>query len=788
MSGTRQPEAAGVTHALAVERASRVSDIRCALVLGIDAGLEDPVEGAVTLQFQLTDADAPLVLDFSPAPACEPAGAINGHPHEIVHEHGHLILPAATLRPGTNTVHITFTAGREGLHRTTDFLYSLFVPARASHVFPCFDQPDLKTRWTVTLDVPQGWTAASNGRTTSVERAGPHDRYVFAETPPLPTYLLAFVAGRLTIDVHERDGRSFRVIHREPDEARYDANADAVVALHHRALEWLETWTAVPYPFDSFDIVLVPGFQFGGMEHPGVIYYHADLLLLDRSATPRQHLSRAHVIAHETTHLWFGDMVTMTWFDDVWLKEVLANVMAAKILAAWYPDEPHDLRFLVQHYPAAYDVDRTAGANAIRQPLANLDEAGSLYGPIIYLKSPVVFRQLERLVGADAFRDALHECLSTYRFGNVDWPTLLAVFSRRTDHDLETWSRDWIETPGRPTLAADVVRTNGVVTSVSLPDNGMAYGEVVLDEDAQEWLVRSPPTCRNPVDRAAAYIVLWDAMLGGRLHPAPLFESLLTALTTEPEDLTRQLLIDQTTTTFWRFTPAVRRASAARRLEEVLFDGLRRAAEPWRKAVWFTALRSMALSDDVVEWLESVWLRARHVDGLPLSDLDETALALDLAIRLPAKADAILATQQARTTDADRAARLAFLAPAASGDPSQRDAFFRGLADPARRTRESWVLDAMRILHHPLRARASAHLVCPALSLAREIQQTGDIFFPRRWIDATLAGYQDASVAADVRHFIQTLPEDYPHRLRNHLLVAADPLERAAAWMSRMAE
>ncbi len=652
-------------------------------------------------------------------------------------------------------------------------------------MFPCFDQPDMKTRWTVTLDVPAGWTAVSNGRTTSVDRAGTHDRYVFAETPPLPTYLLAFVAGRLTIDNHVRDGRTFRVVHREPDETRYGANADAVVDLHHRAVEWLEAWTAVPYPFDSFDIVLVPGFQFGGMEHPGAIYYHADLLLLDSSATPRQQLGRAHVIAHETAHLWFGDLVTMTWFDDVWLKEVLANVMAAKIVAAWYPDEPHELRFLVQHYPAAYDVDRTAGANAIRQPLANLDEAGSLYGPIIYLKSPVVFRQLEHLIGADTFRDALRECLSTYRFGNVDWPTLLAVFSRRTDRDLETWSRDWIETPGRPALAADVCRTDGVVTSVALPDNGMAYADIVLDADAQEWLVQSAGAWRNPIDRAAAHVVLWDAMLAGRLHPATLFESLLAALTTEPEDLTRQLLIDQVTTTFWRFTPAARRAPAAHQLEEGLLDGLRRASEPWRKAVWFTALRSVALSDAVVEWLESVWLRARRVEGLPLSDLDETALALDLAVRLPVKADAILAAQQARTTDADRAARLAFLAPAASGDTSQREDFFRGLADPARRARESWVLDAMRLLHHPLRARASAHLVCPALSLSREIQQTGDIFFPKRWIDTTLSGHQDPGVAADVRHFIQTLPDDYPHRLRNHLLVAADPLERAAAWMSR---
>ena len=191
------------------------------------------------------------------------------------------------------------------------------------------------------------------------------------------------------------------MFHRETDAQKVARNRDAIFDLHAAALDWMEQYTGIPYPFGKFDFVLVPAFQFGGMEHPGAIFYNACGLMLDESATENQKLDRASTIAHETSHMWFGDLVTMRWFDDVWMKEVFANFMAAKIVNPSFPNINHELRFLLAYYPSAYDVDRTAGTNPIRQPLANLDEAGTLYGAIIYQKAPIVMRQLETLVGAD---------------------------------------------------------------------------------------------------------------------------------------------------------------------------------------------------------------------------------------------------------------------------------------------------------------------------------------------------------------------------------------------------
>src|SRR6185436_8267717 len=213
---------------------------------------------------------------------------------------------------------------------------------------------------------------------------------------------------------------------------------------------WLEEYTARPYAFDKLDFVLIPSFQFGGMEHAGAILYNASSMMLEQTATQNQLLERANTISHETAHMWFGDLVTMEWFNDVWMKEVFANFMAAKIVNPSYPEVNHDLRFLLSNYPAAYDIDRTPGTNPIRQQLANLNEAGTLYGAIIYQKAPVIMRQLEMILGSDTFRGGIRAYLKEYAFGNATWNDLIRILDARTPEDLAAWSHAWVEERGRP--------------------------------------------------------------------------------------------------------------------------------------------------------------------------------------------------------------------------------------------------------------------------------------------------------------------------------------------------
>ncbi|MBW3535396.1 MAG: hypothetical protein KY453_09310, partial [Gemmatimonadetes bacterium] len=421
---------AGVAWELAEARRATLSDISYDVTLRIPARRERAIQGTTDVRFRWSDPEGrPVVLDFlDPAERVHEV-LVNGAPVQWRAENDHVVVPSRSLREDQeNLVTLSYAAGDEALNRSEDFLYTLFVPERARFSLPVFDQPDLKARWRLTLDVPEGWVAVANGAEVEApDEPGAAGRYRFAATDPLPSYLFSFVAGRFEVEETERDGRPMRMYHRETDAGKVARNREAVFDLHHTALAWMEEYTGIPYPFQKFDFVLIPSFQYGGMEHPGQILYRQDGLLLDESATQGAVLGRASVIAHETAHMWFGDLVTMAWFDDVWTKEVFANFMAAKIVHPSFPELDHDLRFLLAHQPSAYAVDRTAGANPIRQPLENLREAGSLYGSIIYQKAPVVMRQLEALVGEETFRDGLREYLRDHAYANATWPDLIAI-------------------------------------------------------------------------------------------------------------------------------------------------------------------------------------------------------------------------------------------------------------------------------------------------------------------------------------------------------------------------
>jgi aminopeptidase N len=446
------PTETGVPLELAELRRRTLSDVRYDVRLSVPEDRAQPVTGETTVRFVWDDMRArDVALDFLDPAARVRSVRVNGVEVEWRPENDHVVIPADALRgEAQNEIRLIYAAGDEALNRSAEFMYTLFVPERHHFSLPVFDQPDLKARWRLQLEVPGNWVAVANGAeevdsalTASVAPAttnGPRRLYRFAETQPIPSYLFAFAAGRFRVEESELEGRRLRMFHRETDAQRIARNREQIFTLHRTALAWMEEYTQIAYPFDKLDFVLIPTFQYGGMEHPGAIFYRQDGLLLDESATQADQLARASVIAHETAHMWFGDLVTMTWFDDVWTKEVFASFMAAKIVHPSFPELDHDLRFLLANQPAAYAVDRTAGTNAIRQPLENLREAGSLYGAIIYQKAPVVMRQLEERVGEPTFREGMRAYLKEFAYGNATWPELVEILDDLSAQELQEWT------------------------------------------------------------------------------------------------------------------------------------------------------------------------------------------------------------------------------------------------------------------------------------------------------------------------------------------------------------
>ncbi len=459
---------AGVSQELAEDRAARVSRLGYELSLNVPADRAAPIEATETVRFHLTNAGQPLQLDFRERTANLHALRINGRPVAIDHRAEHLVLPAASLRTGPNEVQIDFVAGNQSLNRNDDYLYTLLVPDRARTVFPVFDQPNLKASFTLTLAVPAGWDALANGPLRDSTVAAGRKTYRFAPSDTISTYLFSFAAGRFTRLPRTVAGRPMQLLHRETDKSKLALSLDPIFQIHADALRFLEGYTGLPYPFKKFDFVALPDFQYGGMEHVGAIDYKASSLFLDEGATQDQKIARSNLIAHETAHMWFGDLVTMQWFNDVWMKEVFANFMADKITQVALPESNYDLKFVIDHYPAAYGVDRTTGANPIRQNLDNLSDAGSLYGGIIYHKAPIMMRQLERLMGEESFRDGLRAYLQQYAHGNATWPDLIKILDARTPADLQAWNQVWVNQPGRPVFDYDLQTAQGKITSLRL--------------------------------------------------------------------------------------------------------------------------------------------------------------------------------------------------------------------------------------------------------------------------------------------------------------------------------
>ena len=823
----------GVALELADRRAATIFNVHYDVRLSIPAARAEPIDGSITTSFTLTEV-GPLVFDFAQPAENVHAVRVAGAPVDFEAREEHVIVPAEAMSPGHNVVDIEFTAGDGSLNRQDDFLYTLFVPDRARVAFPLFDQPNLKARFRLQLDVPAAWRAVANGSLASREERGDRASLTFTETHAISSYLFAFAAGDFQVEEAERDGRRMAMYHRETDRERVERNAGAIFDLHASALAWLEEYTGIPFPFEKFDFVLVPAFQYGGMEHPGAIFYRADSLLLDESATQNAQLGRASLIAHETAHQWFGDLVTMTWFSDVWMKETFANFLAAKIVNPAFPEVDHDLRFLLAHYPAAYGVDRTAGANPIRQPLDNLNEAGTLYGAIIYQKAPIVFAHLERLIGEETLRDGLREYLEVHAYANASWADLIAILDTRTSEDLAAWSRTWVEESGRPrvevalqtdgdtiarltvrqsdpadagrlwnqrldlrlgydggesnTLAVHLRDAEAVVTEAAglpAPDyvlangGGLGYGLMALDPRTRDYLLAELPAIDEPLTRAIGWMSLRESLLEGEADPEALIDLARRALPAETDEQNVSRILGYLTSAYWRYLTPERRAALAPEIESLLWSGTVAAGSRSLAAAWFGAYRDVALSTEATERLERIWRGEEQVPGVPLAERDFTALARGLAVRGVPGSPEILAAQRDRIDNPDRRAAFEFVMPALSVEQEVRDAFFDSLADPANRAREPWVLTGLRLLHHPLRARESEIYIRPSLDLLEEIQRTGDIFFPLSWLRTTLDGHQTAGAAAIVEQYLADRPDLAP-RLRAKALQSADGLLRAA--------
>ena len=307
-----------------------------------------------------------------------------------------------------------------------------------------------------------------------------------------------------------------------------------------------------------------------------------------------------------------------------------------------------------------------------------------------------------------------------------------------------------------------------------------AYGFFELDEKSQQYLLGNIQNIEDELTKSAAWFSLWESMLYGKIPPKQILETILVGLPKEQGIQGLSSRLGYLRTIFWGFLSPEDQLANAEKIENLLWRLIQQADNAGKKKTLFDAYVSITRSPKGIQQLQDLWAQKLTIPDFTLSENEFTTLAYELAVRGVSNSDEILQKQLAKITNPDRKRAMAFIIPALSKDESVRDVFFDNLKRVENRQKEPWVGRALQYLHHPLRAESAEKYIIPSLELVREIQQTGGIFFPKRWAATILSGHQSVEAAKSVHQFLENLPADYPIKLKNKILQSADILERKA--------
>lgn len=826
----------GIPAELARYRAQRIRDVRYELVLSVSDA--DTAKGRVTVRFVRARA-GDLILDFRGPQLARVR--VNGR---LTSEHefngAHLRIPARLLRPGGNTVEAEFSAliaaSGASIIRVRDpvdkrpYLYTLLVPSDANQLFPCFDQPDLKAKVTLTLTTPLEWLALSNGIRVKSDTTSRGLVHSFRETEPISTYLIAFAAGpwaelqatgtKKPIKMYVRQSRL-----REVD-------ADSIIHANDRAATWLEGYFATPFPFQKLDVVLAPAFPFGGMEHPGAIFYSEERFVFRERPTLPQRLGRTATVYHEVAHQWFGDLVTMRWFDDLWLKEGFATYMGAKMQDALDPEAQSWKTFYLRNKPVAYAVDVTEGTTPVWQQLANLDQAKSNYGAIVYNKAPSVLKQLNYLVGDSAFRSGLQRFVRQYGYANATWRELLASVATASNRSLSAWGESYILRPGMPvieqrltirdgrvaslllvqrparplsgekpwpiktevlvqwdaseiqriplTLVAETTAVNEVVGRaapqfVFANANDNAYALVLLDPGSVNTLERELGGVSDSFLRAMLWGAMWDLVREALLAPDRYLRAALRALPAERDEQLVSTLLTRITRTVTAYLGDVQKSAYLPDVERALLAGANDRSKPYgiRKA-HLDAFVRVAGSEPGLSTLDAL-LDSVSVAGDTLRAPTRWSIVTRLVSRGAPGALTRLNAESERDQSAE-GLRRAFVAKAAQPDSIVKAQYFSRYFSDAQ-LNEDWATSSLDAFNAVESQSLTRPYLVPALDSLAWIQQNRRIFFLGSWIGAFLEGQTEQDALNTVRAFLSDRPRLAPD-LRAKILQAVDELER----------
>ncbi|MEU6774347.1 aminopeptidase N [Streptomyces sp. NPDC046759] len=469
-------------------------------------------------------------------------------------------LPLKNLSAGEHELRVDaamrYSHTGEGMHRFTDpsdgetYVYTQMFMDDVQRVLAAFDQPDLKAVFEVCVKAPENWTVLANGvaehRGDGVWQAAP--------TPPISTYLVAVAAGPWHSVRTEHRGLPFGIHCRRSLAPHLDADADEILDITRACFDRYHEKFEEPYPFDSYDQAFVPEFNAGAMENPGLVTFR-DEFVYRSAVTDAERETRAMVIAHEMAHMWFGDLVTLKWWDDIWLNESFAEYMGYQTTAEATRFTGPWTEFGVTRKAWGYDADQRPSTHPVA-PESVDDTAAALlnFDGISYAKGASALRQLATWLGEKDFLAGINTHFSRHRFGNATLADFIDSLASATDRDVPAWADSWLRTTGvdklTPVVAADGTCTLTVDRAGSRPHRLTAglYDHEVADKGRLVLRERVdldvPQTAPQPIGKRPALLLLNDGDLtyAKVRFDAESFETVRAGLSGLPDPLTRAVV------------------------------------------------------------------------------------------------------------------------------------------------------------------------------------------------------------------------------------------------------
>ena len=727
-----------LTQSEAEERASRVSHVTYDLSIALARGQEG-YEGEVTVAFELK-GEGDIFLDFRgrDLTLLEVNGERIEEPSRSAYR---LTIPAAALNApngARNRVRIVFANDYDhtgdGFHQFIDpedgekYLYTNFEPYEAHRLFPCFDQPDIKAEYTLTASAPEDWELITSSAERSREATGEGLlRRTYETTPPFSTYLFSLIAGPYHAFRDQHGDIPLGFFCRKSLVRHVDT--DELFTLTKQGLDFYAEFFDYAYPFGKYDQIFVPEFNAGAMENVGAVT-HTERLVFRDPPTETQRLGRAEVLLHEMAHMWFGNLVTMRWWNDLWLNESFATFMAYHALTEATRFDTAWQAFNSGMKNWAYRQDQLITTHPIAGEVADTEQTFQNFDGITYGKGAAVIKQLVAAMGIEGFRDGMRRYFRRHAFGNTTLSQFLDALNEGVGRDLHDWAEQWLETPslntvtaqweadgeriaqlsvaqtapaGYPTLRPHhlelaMLRDEGddtvvdaiaidiegaeteVPAAIGLPaprlifpnHNDHGFVKTALDDASIDYVRERLERIDDPLLRQLIWQSLWNMVRDQQLRSTEYVELAGEKAAHERDEELVQTILATAQTTIARYVPEQLRIAATHRFFGLAWDALQAAPQGDLQIIWARTLIGTAVTAEDVQHCARLADGALPVPGLTIDqDMRWSIAASSVALALHGAAERV--DEERERDPSDRGERAALRCAVSVPDAAVKD-------------------------------------------------------------------------------------------------------------------